>query len=100
MADDRRPAGRSQSQPQRDPSRSQPRKKPRRRSAAARAAGALLYVLLVIGASGVLATLGWVWACDLLGLNKEYVSTEIVINDDTDFNTLVDTLEADRKSVV
>ncbi len=95
MADDRRPAGRSQSQPQRDPSRSQPRKKPRRRSAAARAAGALLYVLLVIGASGVLATLGWVWACDLLGLNKEYVSTEIVINDDTDFNTLVDTLEAE-----
>ena len=95
MADDRRPAGRSQSQPQRDPSRSQPRKKPRRRSAAARAAGALLYVLLVIGASGVLATVGWVWACDLLGLNKEYVSTEIVINDDTDFNTLVDTLEAE-----
>lgn len=95
MADDRRPAGRSQSQPQRDPSRSQLRKKPRRRSAAARAAGALLYVLLVIGASGVLATLGWVWACDLLGLNKEYVSTEIVINDDTDFNTLVDTLEAE-----
>ena len=95
MADDRRPAGRSQSQPQRDPSRSQPRKKPRRRSAAARAAGALLYVLLVIGASGVLATLGWVWACDLLGLNKEYVSTEIVINDDTDFNTVVDTLEAE-----
>ena len=34
-------------------------------------AGAFLYVLLVIGASGVLATVGWVWACDLLGLNKE-----------------------------
>ena len=56
-------------------------------------AGAFLYVLFVIGASVVLATLGWVWACDLLGLNKEYASTEITISDDTDFSSVVDKLE-------
>ena len=56
-------------------------------------AGAFLYVLLVIGASGVLATVGWVWACDLLGLNKEPASTTIEIDEDTDFSAVVDQLE-------
>ena len=77
-----------------------PKQKPRRRksagkrrSAAARAAGALLYVLFVIGASAALATLGWVWACDLLGLNKEYASIEITITDDTQLDSIVDILE-------
>ena len=56
-------------------------------------AGAFLYVLLVIGASGVLATVGWVWACDLLGLNKEAASAEIIIDDSTEFSSVVDTLE-------
>ena len=65
----------------------------KRRSAAARVAGGFLYILLVIGASAILATLGWLWACDLLGLNKEYVSIEITIDDDTDFNAVVDQLE-------
>lgn len=58
-----------------------------------RVAGAFLYVLLVIAGSGVLATLGWVWACDLLGLNKEPASTVVTIDDDTDFNAVVDKLE-------
>ena len=71
-----------------------PRKRAKRvRSTKARVAGALLYVLFVIGASVILATLGWVWACDLLGLNKEYASTEITITDDTDFSIVVDKLE-------
>ena len=65
----------------------------RQRSTKARVAGALLYALFVIGASAVLATVGWTWACDLLGLNKEYVSTEITIADDTDFSAIVDRLE-------
>ena len=64
-----------------------------KRSPGARVAGALLYVLLVIGLSGILATLGWVWACDLLGLNKESVSVEITIHEDTEFSEVVDTLE-------
>ena len=65
----------------------------RQRSTKARVAGALLYALFVIGASAVLATVGWTWACDLLGLNKEYASTEITIADDTDFSAIVDKLE-------
>ena len=87
---------RSQSSQSRSPqSRSSQSRRRRngRRSAASRIAGAFLYVLLVIGASAVLATLGWVWACDLLGLNKEYTSIEIQIDDDTDFDAVVDTLE-------
>ena len=93
MADEHRASGRSQSQ--REPSQPNPRKKRarRRRSAGARVAGAFLYVILVIGLSAVLATLGWAWACDLLGLNKEPLSIEVTIDDDTDFNAVVDQLE-------
>lgn len=92
MADEHRASGRSQSQ--REPSQPRPRKKrARRRSAGARVAGAFLYVILVIGLSAVLATLGWAWACDLLGLNKEPLSIEVTIDDDTDFNAVVDQLE-------
>lgn len=106
MEDERRVDGRSQtpsqrgqsqhSQPRREGAQSQsrPRKSAkRRRSAGARLAGAFLYVLFVIGLSAILATLGWVWACDLLGLNKEYVSVEVNIDEDTQFNAVVDTLE-------
>jgi len=56
-------------------------------------AAAFLYVLLVIASSAILATVGWVWACDLLGLNKEYAAVEIKIDEDTDFNAVVDQLE-------
>lgn len=92
MADEHRASGRSQSQ--REPPQPRPRKKrARRRSAGARVAGAFLYVILVIGLSAVLATLGWAWACDLLGLNKEPLSIEVTIDDDTDFNAVVDQLE-------
>jgi len=93
MADERRAGGRSPSQ--REPSQPQPRKKRarRRRSAGARIAGAFLYVILVIGASAVLATLGWAWACDLLGLNKEHAAIEVIIDEDTDFDAVVDQLE-------
>jgi len=56
-------------------------------------AGAFLYVLLVIASSVILATVGWVWACDLLGLNKEPASIEVTIDDDTDFDAVVDLLE-------
>ena len=75
------------------PSQRRPRRSSRlKRSAGARVAGAFLYVLLVIGLSAILATLGWVWACDLLGLNKEAVSVEITIDENTQFSQVVDTL--------
>ena len=95
MAEEKRARQRGDSQSRSGPDRKPRSKKSarRQRSAAARVAGALLYVLFVIGLSAILATLGWVWACDLLGLNKEYVSTEITIADDTDFSNLVDELE-------
>ena len=88
-------AGRRSDRTQREQGRQSRSRKPakRRRSARSRVAGALLYVLFVIGVSAILATLGWVWACDLLGLNKEYVSIEITIADDTDFSAIVDELE-------
>ncbi len=101
MADEHRTPGYGQPPSRREPPRTQqsgaqPRRRaPRRRSAAARVAGALLYVLLVIGASAVLATVGWVWACDLLALGKEPVSIQIKIEDDTKFSTVVDQLEAE-----
>ena len=88
------PAQQGQRQPQRQPAQSNTRRATkRRRSALSRVAGAFLYVLLVIAGSGVLATVGWVWACDLLGLNKEPISIEIEIDDNTDFDSVVDTLE-------
>lgn len=75
---------------------SRPRKPAkRRRSVKSRVAGAFLYVLFVIGLSAILATLGWVWACDLLGLNKEYASVIVRIDDDTEFSDVVDLLEKD-----
>ena len=88
-------SGQESAQSRRESDRqSRPRKSAKRqRSVAARVAGAFLYVLFVIGTSAILATLGWVWACDLLGLNKEYASTEITIADDTDFSAVVDKLE-------
>ncbi len=89
----RSPSQHRQPPPQREPSRSRSHRPPRRHSAAARVAGAFLYVLLVIGASAVLATVGWVWACDLLGLNKEYASAVVTIEEDTDFASVVDMLE-------
>ena len=67
----------------RDPSgapqraRSSQRRRRRRRSSGAKAASAFLYVLVVIGVSAVLATVGWTWAGDLLALNKEYSSAVI-----------------------
>ena len=91
-------ADRAEQDPARPPNgperRPRARKRRRRqRSIMSRVAGALLYVLLVIGASAVLATVGWSWASDLLGLNKEYTSIEITITDDTDFAVVVDRLE-------
>ena len=48
-------------------------------SGGARIAGALLYVLVVIGLAGIIATMGWIWACDLLGLNKDYASVIVSV---------------------
>lgn len=65
------------------------------RSLGSRIAGALLYVCIVIALSGVLATLGWAWAGDLLALNKQPASTEVTVDNNTEFSAIVDQLEED-----
>ena len=57
----------------------QPRRRRRRRLGPL---GALLYVVLVIGVSALLAGLGWIWAGDVLALNKAEVSATITLPDD------------------
>ena len=75
MAEEHR-APASGQQPQRQ------RRVTRQHSRKSKVAGAFLYVLFVIGLSAVLATVGWVWANDLLALNKEYTSAIITVPDD------------------
>ncbi len=66
-------------------------------SGGAKIAGALLYVLVVIGLAGILATMGWIWACDLLGLNKEY--TSVIISVPESSMTEVETTDEDGEPV-
>ena len=59
--------------------RRESRRRPRRRLGVW---GALLYVVLVIGVSALLAGLGWIWASDVLALNKAEVTATITLPDD------------------
>ena len=56
-----------------------------------------LYELLDwLGAQGipaVLATVGWIWANDLLALNKEYTSAIVKVENDEKFSDVVDSLK-------
>lgn len=70
-------------------------RKRRRRSSGAKVAGALLYILAVIGTSAVLATLGWTWASDLLALNKSEHSAVITISD----SLFTETMEENEEGV-
>lgn len=57
-------------------------RKPRRRrrhAVLSGIAGALLYILVVIGVSAVLATVGWAWANDVLALNKEPIEATLTL---------------------
>ncbi len=76
-------------QPQRRPRVSRNKSKTRR----SKAAGALLYVLFIVGMSAVLATVGWIWANDLLALNKEYTSVIVTVGNDESFGEVVDNLK-------
>ncbi len=50
--------------------RRQPPRRPRRKKKRLTAFGVLLYVAFVIGVSALLATLGWVWANDVLARRR------------------------------
>lgn len=69
------PRGSSQSQSRNGkraaPSREEERRPRRRRRRGMGVLGALLYVIFVLGASALLAGLGWTWACDVLALSKD-----------------------------
>ena len=76
-------------QPQRRPRVSRNRKKTHR----SKAAFALLYALFIVGMSAVLATVGWIWANDLLALNKEYTSVIVKVENDESFGQVVSDLK-------
>ncbi|WP_297211037.1 endolytic transglycosylase MltG [uncultured Flavonifractor sp.] len=65
----------------RSESRTPPRRKRRRRLGAW---GVLIYLLFVLGASALLAGVGWMWANDVLALNKpEHVAAVEIVEGDT-----------------
>jgi len=73
MAEEKRPRSDGRSKPK--------KKRKKQRSTASRIAAAFLYVVVVLGISAILATMGWSWANDLLALNKEYASVLISVDE-------------------
>ena len=84
-----RPSGRSPREEYDAPRR--PRK--RKRSAGRTAALVLLYVTAVIGASVLLACIGWIAAGDVLALNKEEKTITFTVSVDEDFDSVADRLK-------
>ena len=69
------------------------RPKKRRRSFVRIIGGAMLYAVVVIVVSMILACLAWIAANDVLALNKEDVEVTITIGSEDTFDEIVDTLE-------
>ena len=69
------------------------RSKKRRPSAGRTASFVLLYVAGVIGASVLLACVGWILAGDVLALNKEQKEATITISNEDSFGDVVDMLK-------
>ena len=65
----------------------------------ARISGGLLYVLFVIGISAVLATVAWLWAGDVLALNKPELSTSITLPESIFSDTEVEEKTTDDDGV-
>lgn len=53
------------------------KRRKRRKKRGLGAFSALVYVIFVVGISVLLASYGWLWACDLLALDKEYFTAVI-----------------------
>jgi len=79
--------------PQDQAPRPRPKKRRRRRGLGASIGFALLYLIFVIGASILLACVGWIAANDVLALNKEDHEVTITIDAEDDFNDVVDMLK-------
>ncbi len=74
-----------------DPRPRRPKKK--RRSAVRVIGGAMLYAIMIITVSIVLACLAWIAANDVLALNKEDHEVTITITSEDSFDDIVDTLK-------
>ena len=62
--------------------RREPVRRPRRRKKRITVLGVLLYIIFIIGVSALLAGLGWVWANDVLALNKAAHTAVITLPED------------------
>lgn len=78
--EEKRTSGAGREQPRERTDHNPPRKKRRKKRISA--LGTLLYVAFVIGASTLLAAVGWVCANDVLALNKEAHSAVITLSED------------------
>lgn len=53
----------------------------------------ILYVLLVVASSALLAGLGWMWAGDVLALNKESVTAVVTVENEDSLNDVATALK-------
>ena len=88
---------------QRDPRRRRPdeparRATPQRRTKAKRSplTNSIVYLVVVVAISMVLAAVGWSMANDMLALNKTSTSATITVEDENDFGSVVDQLKTNN----
>ena len=55
--------------------------------------GGFMYFIFILGLSIILASLGWLAACDVLALNKEPKTATIVVPKDYDIDDVIDDLK-------
>lgn len=84
---ERRPASPGSAAGSRSVSQQQRRRRRRRRM------NPLLYILLVVAVSAVLAGIGWIWAGDVLALNKAPHSAEITVEQTDSLGDVADMLK-------
>ncbi|WP_297200970.1 endolytic transglycosylase MltG [uncultured Flavonifractor sp.] len=89
LAPSSRSSGRSSSGSGEGARPSRPRKKRKRLGAW----GVLLYVVCVLGASGVLAGLSWMWANDVLALNKAPLTAVVEVKEGDTVDQVADKLK-------
>ena len=75
--------------PEGEPRPSRPRKKRKRLGSW----GILIYVICVLGASLLLAGVGWLWANDVLALNKDYHTAVVEIQEGDTVSQVADKLK-------
>ena len=85
-----RPASRSSSDPEHQ---TQPRPRPRKKRKRLGSWGILIYVVCVLGASVLLAGVSWMWANDILALNKAPLTAVVEIKEGDTVDQVADKLK-------